>query len=626
MKTFKIIAVFLHIFLLTGNAQETIPFETGEFRYLSEKAEQCPEGYTCTVFEVNCPGSDPAKGIIAHAQYTGENPKGLIMLFKGGEGTTYWTQSQDAYQMAAGFREEGFSIVQVKWIDSWLLTSPGIDAGIAHLAARPATVIKKVYEDVYLPLEKMADAKDFTGFCLTGNSGGASQISYALSHYGLDSLIDVAVPTGGPPHATLAKSMLQRPGEKEYWYGEKRRAFIDKGFGYFNGNGPGVRFDTSFVDRWTAESVATGGNDYYHPDTRLHFIIGADDRDMYHVSTDYIYRLFEEGNPDITLEIVPGTPHNILRSEAGKAALTNAILGHNRQKKSTLSNRDTLLPTYTNIRYGNYERNVFDFWQAESEAPTPLVIWIHGGGFNNGDKSSALNPENADFLKRCIENGVSFAAINYRYATTTRLDSIMLDAARAVQFFRNKSGRLNIDKNKIAAYGGSAGGGISLWLAVHDDLADKTSNDPVLRESSKLTVAGHLRSQATYDFSRWPEFLDLPEEWHRGARGDLQLYKIPDASWYSAPEIVALRKNLDMPGMIDPSDPPVYLKNLREPSLETRGDILHHPAHAIYLKKYFDRVDVNSALVTAETATNERVDMLDFFFTYLLTEEDRTVD
>ncbi len=624
MKTAITIAFFLFLFFQQGFAQDNASFTLGEFNYLPGQADHCPEGYTCSTFVVECSGADPAKGIIAHAPFTGERPKGLIMLFKGGEGTSFWTQPLVAFQMAEDFRKAGFSIVQVKWIDSWLLSSPGVDAGIAHLASRPATVIKQVYEDFYLPLEKRADKDDFTGFCLTGNSGGASQISYALSHYGLDSLFDVVVPTGGPPHATLAKSMLQRPGEEEYWYGEKRRAFIDKGFGFFDGNGSGVRFDTSFVDRWIEESVATGGSDYYHPDTRLHFIIGADDRDMYHVATDYIYRLFEEGNPDITLEIVPGTPHNILRTEAGKAALTSAIMGHNRPKSSILSERDSLVPTYTNIRYGIHERNVFDFWQAESVEPTPLVIWIHGGGFNSGDKTSALNQENAEYLKRCLEQGVSFAAINYRYATTTRLDSIMLDAARAVQFFRSKSGRLNIDKNKIAAYGGSAGGGISLWLAVHDELADPTSNDPVLRESSKLTVAGHLRSQATYDFSRWTEFLDLPEDWRSIGGGDLQLYKIPDASWYRAPEIVALRKNLDMIGMIDPSDPPVYMENLREASMGTRGDILHHPAHAIYLKKFFDRMEVPSTLVISETPGKDREDMLDFFFRYLLEEGERS--
>jgi acetyl esterase len=623
MKTGPIAVVFLVVFCLKIDAQEHFPYEIGDFRYLVDKPEDCPEGYQCNTFEVKCTGSEPARGVVAYAAHTAGKPKGLIMLFKGGEGTTYWTQPPEAYQMAEEFRRRGYDIVQVKWIDSWLLSSPGMDAGIARLAGRPATVIKHVYDEFYVQLEKSAPEGVVTEFCLTGNSGGASQISYALSHYGLDTILDVVVPTGGPPHAALARSMLQRPGEEDYWYDERRRSFIDKGFGFFDNNGPGVRQDTSFAERWDQESVATGGNDYYHPNTRLHFIIGGDDRDMYHVSMDYIYRLFEAGNPDITFQIVPGTPHNILRTEDGKAALFNALVGCRASSVSEeRSPRDPLIPTYSDVRYGKHERNVFDFWKAESDAPTPLVVFIHGGGFRNGDKSGALNPENSEYLKRCLENGVSFASINYPFYATTRLDSIMLNAARAIQFFRSKSRRLNIDKDKIAAYGGSAGGGISLWLAVHDDLADRSSEDPVLRESSRLTVAGHLRSQATYDFRRWPEFLDLPEGWTTGVGDDLQLYKIPDGSWYDSTEIVALRKRLDMIGMIDPSDPPVYFENIREGRMDSRGDVLHHPAHAMYLKKIFDQMNIDNALVIKETKEVDRVDMLDFFFRYLLAETD----
>lgn len=621
MKTEKYAVLFLLIFICKVNAQEALPFKIGTFRYLQEKAEDCPSGYECSVFEVNCTGSEPARGVIAYAPYTGDRPKGLIMFFKGGEGRAYWTTPPEADQMAEDFRKTGFSIVQVKWNDSWLLSSPGIDAGIAHLAGRPATVITQVYKEYYKPLEKSIADKDFVGFCLTGNSGGASQISYALSHYGLDSILDVVVPTGGPPHAILAKSMLQNPGEEPYWYGDERRIFIDKGFGYFDNNGPGLRLDSSFVERWNEESVATGGNDYYHPETRLHFIIGADDRDMYYVSKDYIYRLFEEGNPDITFEIVPGTPHNVLKTGVGRAALKNAIIGSNRPVLKNNSVQDDLNPTYSDIRYGKYDRNVFDFWKANSDKPTPLVVWIHGGGFNQGDKSSALNSENAEYLKRCLENGVSFASINYRYNTTTRLDSIMLDAARAIQFMRSKARRLNIDKDKIAAYGGSAGGGISLWLAVHDDLADKNSEDPVLRESSRLTVAGHLRSQASYDFRRWSEFIDLPENTEAGDQRISKLYKIPNTSWMDSAEIVALRKNLDMIGMIDPSDPPVYFESLKaDLTKERAGDYIHHPIHARYLKSIFDKMNIPNMLDVKASREEKGTDMLDFFFKYLLTD------
>lgn len=45
-------------------------------------------------------------------------------------------------------------------------------------------------------------------------------------------------------------------------------------------------------------------------------------------------------------------------------------------------------PTHANLRYGPHERNVLDLYLAESEEPTPLVLYIHGGGFRGGDKRS----------------------------------------------------------------------------------------------------------------------------------------------------------------------------------------------------------------------------------------------
>src|SRR6185369_14162734 len=44
-------------------------------------------------------------------------------------------------------------------------------------------------------------------------------------------------------------------------------------------------------------------------------------------------------------------------------------------------------PTFENIKYGLYDADVLDFWQAKSDQPTPVVVFIHGGGFVAGDKS-----------------------------------------------------------------------------------------------------------------------------------------------------------------------------------------------------------------------------------------------
>ena len=41
-------------------------------------------------------------------------------------------------------------------------------------------------------------------------------------------------------------------------------------------------------------------------------------------------------------------------------------------------------PDLENVSYGPHERNVLDLWKAKSDAPTPLVVYIHGGGFRGG--------------------------------------------------------------------------------------------------------------------------------------------------------------------------------------------------------------------------------------------------
>lgn len=116
-------------------------------------------------------------------------------------------------------------------------------------------------------------------------------------------------------------------------------------------------------------------------------------------------------------------------------------------------------PDLQDMPYGPYGRNILDFWKADSDEPTPVVVYIHGGGFVSNDKTSIRTSSGMANIRKCLANGVSFAAINYRYTTSTRLDTVLFDCARAVQYLRSKHSEWNIDPNRIAAYGGSAGGG-----------------------------------------------------------------------------------------------------------------------------------------------------------------------
>ncbi len=234
-------------------------------------------------------------------------------------------------------------------------------------------------------------------------------------------------------------------------------------------------------------------------------------------------------------------------------------------------------PTQADVRYGMHERNVLDFYQAKAERPTPLVVFIHGGGFRAGDKSS-VSPQIAS---ACLAKGVSVAAINYRFRPATPIQDILRDCARAVQYLRFKSADWNLDKTRVAAYGGSAGAGTSLWLAFHDDLADPNSADPMLRESTRLTCAGATSCQFSYDILAWRDlFGDAVSKFNSGDDPPTFYGLASDAELHS-PEGQKLRADCDMRGLISKDDPPVFLSSAQEGGeVSNRGHLLHHPKHA----------------------------------------------
>jgi acetyl esterase len=151
-------------------------------------------------------------------------------------------------------------------------------------------------------------------------------------------------------------------------------------------------------------------------------------------------------------------------------------------------------PTHADVKYGPYNRNVMDVWLAKSEKPTPVLVSIHGGGFRGGDKS--VRP---DLLAECLRSGISVVAITYRLSDEAKAPAQFLDSARAVQFIRSKAKEWNLDGAKLAATGSSAGAGLSLWLGFHDDLTDPKSDDPVLRQSTRLTCMAVYNGQSSYD-------------------------------------------------------------------------------------------------------------------------------
>lgn len=205
------------------------------------------------------------------------------------------------------------------------------------------------------------------------------------------------------------------------------------------------------------------------------------------------------------------------------------------------------------VAYGTHPRQVLDFYPAESDKPTPVVFYIHGGGWQSGDKKT--NP------RAFLDKGISVVAINYRYVKNAVADGItppvkapLEDAARALQFVRSKAGEWNLDKEKIGATGGSAGACSSLWLAFHDDMADPDSDDPIARESTRLYCAAVNGAQVTLD----PQPL---REWMPNYRYGAHAFGLSglDAVIEKREEILPWIEEYSPMSHVSKDDPPIFM-------------------------------------------------------------------
>ena len=142
-------------------------------------------------------------------------------------------------------------------------------------------------------------------------------------------------------------------------------------------------------------------------------------------------------------------------------------------------------PDLADVKYGPHERNVLDLWKAKADAPTPLVVFIHGGGFRAGDKGM-VDPI---LLEKCLKAGISFAAINYRYSQQAPFPAPMHDSGRAIQLLRSKAKDWNLDPGRIGILGFSAGGHLVSTAATHIASAIPASeDDPIDQVSSRPDV------------------------------------------------------------------------------------------------------------------------------------------
>lgn len=244
-------------------------------------------------------------------------------------------------------------------------------------------------------------------------------------------------------------------------------------------------------------------------------------------------------------------------------------------------------PTHADMSYGEHSQQKIDIYLAKSDRPTPLVLYIHGGGFRGGSKRG-VNP------RPFLDAGISLAAIEYRFVQHKRLPAAHHDCRRAIQFLRHHAKEYNFDKTRIGAFGGSAGAQLCMYLGFHDDMADAESDDPIARESTRLTCVATGGGQTTMDFAWWRENVPGYDKPHR------DISAIFDAD---TPEgIEKIVNEISALSLISKDDPPIFMSYGMKPDdpvpagARSQGWKVHHVIFGVKLKEKMDEIGAEADL------------------------------
>ena len=134
--------------------------------------------------------------------------------------------------------------------------------------------------------------------------------------------------------------------------------------------------------------------------------------------------------------------------------------------KAVSQNLESDIPYIEN----GHERHVLDIYTPEKpdDKLRPVMFWIHGGGWQNGDKTNvALKP------KVLVERGFVFVSTNYRLLPDVDMETLTGDVAKSLGWVHKNIAKYGGDPNRIFVGGHSAGAQLAALICIDDRLLKK---------------------------------------------------------------------------------------------------------------------------------------------------------
>ncbi|MEZ6128855.1 MAG: alpha/beta hydrolase [Planctomycetaceae bacterium] len=133
-------------------------------------------------------------------------------------------------------------------------------------------------------------------------------------------------------------------------------------------------------------------------------------------------------------------------------------------------------PTQPDVEYAMVDghRLLLDIYQPTANQKsgnqkTPLVIWVHGGAWRSGSRSSVP-------IARLLDHGFAIASVDYRLSPVARFPAQVHDIKAAIRFLRANSAVYNFDSNRFIIAGSSAGGHLAALVGVTNGVPELEGN------------------------------------------------------------------------------------------------------------------------------------------------------
>ena len=128
---------------------------------------------------------------------------------------------------------------------------------------------------------------------------------------------------------------------------------------------------------------------------------------------------------------------------------------------------------YLDIVYAKASsRQTLDLYLPSGEGVSPLIVFVHGGGFMSGNKRGGNAP---DIIRAGLARGYAVASVNYRRSREALFPAAADDVTTAVAFLREEADQYGLDPRRFVVWGASAGGNLAAMAATRGAESEGTA-------------------------------------------------------------------------------------------------------------------------------------------------------